>query len=278
VRLDENPRGPGVSCALLSASRSNACCARPLGRRQPPWSARLGFTAEPRITANTRSLSLIRVAQAFEHHGPPQALTANERPFRRRAVERAAAPGRRHEADLGQRDHHFWRQDQRHATRQRGVAVTGAQALTGQVNRDQRRRARGLSTDTLGPAQIEQVRQAGFTSTLCCVAGSGCARQSHSRSANCRNRVVVVVAGDETRRCSEPASFFARQAGVVERPRWPPPGTSAAAGPCAPPHGPRCRRRARRSGPRAPRTRRIWRQFFLGSAGSGSYSASTSQR
>ena len=135
------------------------------------------------------------------------------------------------------------RDHQRHAAGERDVALAAAQALAGQVDRHQRRRAGGVDRQAR-PAQIEEVRQP---------VGQHAVQRAGQRAQVDRLevgvlqlRVVVVVAGDE--HAGAAAARAARAAARRRRaPRWPPRGTAAAADPCARPRAAGCRRSRRRS-------------------------------
>src|SRR5690606_36459572 len=76
-----------------------------------------------------------------------------------RRVERLAAAVVRHVASLREVDVHLGGQDEVDAARQRQVALAGTQALHRQVQRYQRRRARGVHRNAR-PVRAEEVGQA----------------------------------------------------------------------------------------------------------------------
>ena len=149
------PIRPGSSCALASASRISASWAGPFGAASsvewPSW-----FTAEPRMTARILSPSAIASDKRLRTTMPQPSPRPNPSA---RCVEGLAAAIGRHEPDLGHRDHEFRRDHQRDATGDRHVGFAEAQALAGQVDGDQRRRAGGVDRDARA-AQVEEVRQA----------------------------------------------------------------------------------------------------------------------
>ncbi|MFZ0881643.1 MAG: hypothetical protein WA002_19280 [Candidatus Acidiferrales bacterium] len=74
-------------------------------------------------------------------------------------IERLAAPVRRHHMRSRQRDRYVLGQDQVYAAGERELALSRSQALARHVNRNQRRRTRGIKRDTW-PLQPKDVRQA----------------------------------------------------------------------------------------------------------------------
>ena len=195
-----------------SASRITACWAgrsgavRPLVR--PSW-----LTADPRITAQTRSPSATRVGQPLEHDHAA-AFAADE-----------AVGARRRRSCSGRRATSMPSLDSR--PRSRAAPASGsrrrpapartrrAQALAGQVDGDQRRRA-GRVDGQARPAQVEQVRQP--VRPRCCArcrCGVGVERRWRRRAdASTRSRSSYMPTKTPVRL---PASALRRLAGVLER-------------------------------------------------------------
>ena len=77
----------------------------------------------------------------------------------RRRVECLAPAVRRHHPRLGEADVHFRREDEIDAAGKCQVAFAQTQALTGEMQRHERRRTRGIHRDAW-PVQAEEIRQA----------------------------------------------------------------------------------------------------------------------
>ena len=153
VRLDITD-GTGSIPATSSAARITASCAGPLGAVSPPlrpsW-----LTALPRTTARMRSPSA-RASRESPQHDDAAALAAHISVGR--GVEGLAPAIRRHHPRLREADVHLGRQNEIDAAGQRQVALAEAQALTRQMQRNQRRRTGGVDRDAR-PMQAEEVRQ-----------------------------------------------------------------------------------------------------------------------
>ncbi|VBA37344.1 hypothetical protein LAUMK13_01599 [Mycobacterium innocens] len=107
-----------------------------------------------------------RVGQPFEHHHTA-ALAAHESVGV--GVEAVAATGRRQRRPLGQRDRGERGQRELHPAGECDVGFAQPQALTGQVDRHQRRRARGVH----GDGRTAQSQQVGDPAHRSAMRGSG---------------------------------------------------------------------------------------------------------
>ena len=137
VRTRGSSTSSGVSPARASASRISACCACPLGTVSPLL-APSWLIARAADHATMRSAVAQRVVEALQHdHAAP--LAAHEAVGR--SVERGAAPVRRDHARLA--DHERVSGDRITFTPPATIRsrFAGAQALAGEVDGDQRRRA-----------------------------------------------------------------------------------------------------------------------------------------
>ena len=210
VRLDEADPRRRRAARCASASRTSACCARPFGAAStvewPSW-----LTAEPRITASTRSPSATASASRLSTTTPQP--SPRPKPSARGVEGLAAAVGR-HEADLRHRDQQLGRDHQRHAAGEREVALAAAQALAGEVDRHQRRASRRCRSRGSGRAG-----RGGTTAgwpARCAACRSACARRSPRgrRTAAARSRCG---SWRRTRRCGCRASRSRGKPGVVER-------------------------------------------------------------
>ena len=110
----------------------------------------------------------LRVAEPLEHHNPtpfaiPETIC--------RGVEGLAAPIRSQGLELRQRDQLGLGEDQVDTARQRQIGAAAAQALTGQMDADQRGRTGGVD-DQIGALQPQDIRQSARSKYLG-VAGTG---------------------------------------------------------------------------------------------------------
>ena len=215
-------RRPARARALASASRSTACCAGPLGTvrplLRPSW-----LTAEPRITARIGSPAASASERRFS--------TTTAQPSARTKPSAAAskvlhAPSGAIIPHLEKSTIGVGRQHDVDAARQREVALAGAQALAGQVHRDQRRRAGGVDRHA-GPLQAEGEGEA---------PGGGVERAAGGRvdvgvlaASPARSMLAVVAGGD----ADEHAGGAARPGGRRRCPRSPaPPGAVSSSRRC----------------------------------------------
>ena len=150
-----HPTCAGSTWPSRRARRTTSCWASPLGALiavdRPSW-----FDAVPRMTPTTGSLSVMASASRLSTTMPhPSAAHEPVGP----PVERLAPTVGRHQTPLGEGHAGLRRQHHVDATGERQVAVAAAQAPTGEVHGDERRRARRVDGHAR-TAQVVEERQA----------------------------------------------------------------------------------------------------------------------
>ncbi len=202
---------PASSCALRqrlarSAPAGPARWARRARVEWPSW-----LTAEPRITASTRSPSATASARRLSTTTPQPSPRPNPSALASKVLQR---PSGAMKPTLDIDDHQLGRDHQRHAAGQGDVALAAAQALARQVDRHQRRRAGGVDRQAR-PAQVEEVRQpVGQHAVQRAGQRARVDRLEDRRTAAARSRCG---SWRRTRRCGCRASRSRGKPGVVER-------------------------------------------------------------
>ena len=194
---------------------------RPLLR--PSW-----LTAEPRITARTVAVGQ-RVGQPLQHDQAAP-LAAHEAVGGR--VERLAAPvGRQHARAASRSMLTSGVSIRLTPPASASVALAAAQALAGEVDRDQRRRARGVDGQARA-LQPEHVRQAAGRDAVGVAGADVGVDRARAPRPSSRLGVVAAADADEHAGARCPAGRRGRCRRAPAPPR-PPPAAAAAAGPCA---------------------------------------------